>query len=666
MNTIDETIKYTKQLKLLYVEDRADTRKYTKPMLEDFFDDIICAVNGQDGLEKFMQNDIDMIITDINMPEVDGFDMIKQIKQKNKDVIVLVVSAYNEPEDFMEGIKLGVDGYLLKPIDMDQFVEALDKATTKLKLMDEAEKNLNLLRQYQETIDASSIISKTDLSGNITYVNDRFCEISGYEKSELIGKNQNIIRHPDNEAIIYKNMWEKIKNKKSIWQGIVRNIDKDGNAYYVNATVKPILDKNGEIIEYISMRDDITSIMSPKKLLQDLIDQYEETIVVMIQIERFEDIDKFCGFKMSQKIEAKFSKIILNMLPQGCGFKKIFNLGNGEFAFAKNKEDCYMGIEYVTDNLKILQEKLTDTKINISDIDYYISVVISMTYGENALENAKCGLKHIIETKQDFIVANNLLELEHDKAEQNLKTLKMIKKAIDNNKIISYFQPIINNKTKQIDKYESLVRLVDEDGAVIVPYFFLDVAKVGKYYSQITLMVLNNSFKALKYIPDIDISINLSILDIEKKSIRKRIFKLLEENSLDVNRIVFELLEDEDVKDFKLVKSFIHDVKKMGVRIAIDDFGAGYSNFERLLEYEPDILKIDGSLVKNVANDPFCLNVIETIVSFAKKQNLEIVAEYVENESIYNILNDIGVDYSQGYYFGKPQPLYVDNKVTSY
>ena len=92
-------------------------------------------------------------------------------------------------------------------------------------------------------------------------------------------------------------------------------------------------------------------------------------------------------------------------------------------------------------------------------------------------------------------------------------------------------------------------------------------------------------------------------------------------------------------------------------KIAIDDFGSGYSNFERLLEYSPDILKIDGSLIKNIETDEFSRNLVETIVMFAKRQGLQTIAEYVENEKIYNILTELGVDYSQGYYFGKPMKL---------
>ena len=154
-----------------------------------------------------------------------------------------------------------------------------------------------------------------------------------------------------------------------------------------------------------------------------------------------------------------------------------------------------------------------------------------------------------------------------------------------------------------------------------------------------------------------NISINLSALDIELKSTRDKIFKLLKEYKQYRSRLLFELLEDESVKDFRLIKNFIQDVKDLGVKIAIDDFGSGYSNFERLLEYQPDILKIDACLIKDIQTNSYSLSVVETIVNFAKKQNIQTVAEFVENEAVFDIVNDLGIDYSQGYYFGKAEAL---------
>ena len=123
--------------------------------------------------------------------------------------------------------------------------------------------------------------------------------------------------------------------------------------------------------------------------------------------------------------------------------------------------------------------------------------------------------------------------------------------------------------------------------------------------------------------------------------------------------MTFELLEDEEVKDFDLVKDFILEVKTKGhVKIAIDDFGSGYSNYERLLDFQPDILKIDGSLTKNILTDSYSLHVIESIIVFAKKQKIQTVAEYVSSEEIFNKIKELGIDYGQGYYLGEPKKLF--------
>lgn len=656
MKNIAQVIEYTTNLKLLYVEDNECVRDATLLILDKFFRNITVAIDGQDGLDKYNLSSFDLIITDINMSKLNGLDMIREIRKIDKDISILVLSAYNEAEYFMDSIKLGVDSYLIKPINLNQFLDVLSKVTSKVKFKKEAKKNLHFLKQYEELTNYSAIVSKTDIKGIITYANESFCKLSGYTQDELIGRNHNIIRHPDNPSSIYKEMWDTIKTKKKIWQGLIRNISKNGDSYYVKTTVKPILDKEGDIVEYIALRSNVTDVMNPKKQLEDFVEATLNPLAVMVKIDGFEDIEKLYGINIARKIEDKFSDIIMSQRPHQCEFEKVYPLGYGKYVFAKNKNHCKIGIDNVVIHLKEFQKNLNKLKIDIGDLDYDISVVISLAYGHNALENLNYGISKLRETKKDFILANGLYVKEQELAQRNMDTILMVKTAIKNKKIVSYFQPIINNRTQKIEKYESLVRLVKEDGEVLSPFFFLDVAKKGKYYSQITHIVLDNSFAMLNKI-DKEISINLSALDIEMQLIREYIFKLLEKHKEDANRVVFELLEDESVKDFKTIKKFIKDVKEYGVQIAIDDFGAGYSNFERLLDFQPDILKIDGCLIQDIQTDKYSKSIVETIIDFAKKQNLKVLAEYVENKEIFDILKDLGVDYSQGYYFGKPEEL---------
>lgn len=525
------------------------------------------------------------------------------------------------------------------------------------KIAEDYENTLELVEQYKSMTDKSSIVSKADPEGLITYVNEKFCKISGYTKEELVGNNHNMIRHPDVPKSTFKHMWKKIKKEKKTWQGIVKNKAKNGDPYYVSSTISPILDRNNNIKEYISVRHDITAIMSDKKQLFDYLEANKLSVLIMVQIEDYSTLEKFYDKATVEEIEKTFGDALLYLLPNECNFQRVYYLENGLFAFAKDRRNCQNSKEEIE---KVLEEFVSNIKeyvVKLEKIEYDISAICSFTYGVIQIyEDAKIGIEKAIEEKKTIVYADGLSGIEYAAALANVETLHTLKVALNDKKIISYFQPIVNNRTREISKYESLVRLIDENGNIVPPNKFLDIAKKGRYYLQVTKIVLENSFSILK-VTDKDISVNLSVLDIESINLQDIIFSLLNEYSQDSHRIVFELLESEDVKNFDKIVNFIKDVKKMGAKIAIDDFGSGYSNFERLLQYEPDFLKIDGSLIKNIDKSELSKNIVETIVIFAKKQNIKTVAEFVENEKIYNIVKDMGIDFSQGYAFGKPQEL---------
>ena len=388
------------------------------------------------------------------------------------------------------------------------------------------------------------------------------------------------------------------------------------------------------------------------------IEPTKSSIIIFIKINEFKYLDLSLNSKISKKLQKRFAKKLFSHMPITFNFTKIYILEDGGFVFTKpcdNKENKNIKENFYKE-VKLFKNNINNAKIKIGLVDYTLSIRVSLAYGKNAYENARVGMYKLVDTKQEFIVATNLLDNERDRAFQKLKQFSMLKEALNNYNIVSYFQPIVHNKTKKVEKYESLVRLIDSDKNIVSPYFFLNIAKEGKYYQKITSIVLKNSFRALFY-TNLTISINLSALDIEKSETRKIFITLLKKYKTDTHRIVLELLEDENIKDKIAITTFLKEIKEYGVKIAIDDFGSGLSNFARVLEYQPDFIKIDGSLIRNIHNDTIAQHIVETIVTFSKKQNIQTIAEYVENEEVYNTVCELGVDYSQGYYFGKPAPL---------
>ena len=176
-----------------------------------------------------------------------------------------------------------------------------------------------------------------------------------------------------------------------------------------------------------------------------------------------------------------------------------------------------------------------------------------------------------------------------------------------------------------------------------------------KIYPRITKEVVNQACALFQNRTE-EFSINLSTADMEDGRSMQEIIAVLKKTNT-AQRIVFEILESEGIENYEAISAFITQVKALGAKIAIDDFGTGYSNFEHILKLNVDYIKIDGSLIKDIINNSRNQIVIETIIGFAHKIGAQTIAEFVSDEMIFNRVKTLGVDYSQGYFTGKPQPL---------
>jgi len=241
---------------------------------------IFFATSGEKGIEQLQNKKYSLILLDINMPGLDGYETAALIKanENTKKIPIIFLSANANKESTRKGFEYGGADYVAKPFDESELLHRvrthIDLFLAKEELHKEVDNTKYLLEQYKLAMDAGSLVSKTDTKGVITYVNDKFCEISKYSKEELIGQNHNIVRSPDVSKNIFKNMWATIQNKQ-IWNGLVKNRTKDGDAYFVEATIIPILDSDNEIVEYISMRTDITKEI---ELREDIVATQEEVL----------------------------------------------------------------------------------------------------------------------------------------------------------------------------------------------------------------------------------------------------------------------------------------------------------------------------------------------------------------------------------------------------
>jgi PAS domain S-box-containing protein len=249
---------------ILVVDDLPQNIQLVSDILKQHYR-VLFATDGKSALKMLNGKHVDLILMDIMMPEMDGFETTRRIRDDLglKEIPIIFLTANADQASLIKGYEHGAVDFIPKPfnpVELKLRVKTqLELYTTKEQLKKYLEENQLVLRQYKEAVDECTIVSKTDIQGIITYVNDEFCRISGYSREELLGKPHNIVRHIDMPKGAFNEMWQILKSKKS-WSGIIKNRSKNGDTYIVKALVKPILNSNGDTVEYMAIRQDITEI----------------------------------------------------------------------------------------------------------------------------------------------------------------------------------------------------------------------------------------------------------------------------------------------------------------------------------------------------------------------------------------------------------------------
>lgn len=272
---------------------------------------------------------------------------------------------------------------------------------------------------------------------------------------------------------------------------------------------------------------------------------------------------------------------------------------------------------------------------------------------DKALDKAKLALSYGEKNGKQLVRYSEMTPEVRD-AKEELHILQVMRDALLENRVIPYFQGIHDNRKDRITMYEALIRIEDEQGRLYYPNQFLPVAKKYHLYQVLSITMVKKVME-LFLNRECMVTINLNVQDIYNREMIKNIFRLLSQAKHPEN-FIFELVEGEEVKDYEFVKQFAGRIHEQGAKIAIDDFGSGYSNFLHILRIDADILKIDGEIIKNVCQDDKCLEFVTFINDWCIRQKKDVIGEYVENENIQRKLEDVGVVYSQGYYYSKPAP----------
>ncbi len=656
-------------LSILYLEDDATVRESVKSILNIISKNVYSVSNGIEALEYI--NDeakkVDIIVSDIRMPQMDGLEFLDILRNKlKKDIPAILTTAFNEPEYLVKAIELKVEKFAHKPLNLKELMESIRSTAQVIINQRELEKKKIQLENYTKAIQLTNFVLDIEPDGTISNISSSLKEY--FEKSlkkKLLFKNINqiipksfledIFKVVNNYEVYNKDIAVKISDENFIlnvtafasytYQNNIKNIS------LIIKDLTHIVKEKEEQIKYL-YTDITTKLPNRHALLKELNEKHDKLALIILSIDSFSKYKHSFGREISDNILIEVANEVKNYWPDERE-RNVYKLEEELFAITTGKKEIF-NIE----KAKELTLKIIDhfDKFVIQTKEIYIDITV--TLGASCQGKTDILIESLIAldiakiSKKNFVCFS---ELNNPKQiyTRNILMQQKIKNAMSKDNFITFFQPIVD-KDKNVVKYETLVRMIDPDekNKILTPNHFLKTVQEGKYYEKLTKTIIRKGIEgslALKT----PISINLSFEDITNPEIINYLENILKEHPYP---ITLEFLESEGLQDIEKTIRFCKRMKSYGADIAIDDFGSGYSNYDYFFDVPIDILKIDGSLVKRI-NEYKGYLLLESIVSYAKKLHLHIVAEYVEDKTIFEKLKLLDVDLYQGYYIDKPKPL---------
>ncbi|MFC4701679.1 EAL domain-containing protein [Glaciecola siphonariae] len=562
---------------------------------------LLVANSGEKALEVLAQNIPDLIILDINMPGQSGIEVCRKIKQDTRLEQVPVLFLTGSVKDVSEAFAVGGVDYIVKPVRSE---ELLARVSTHIRLS-----------QLVKSLDKANLLLES--------VNESL-EMKVQERTlELVTVNKNLRIEIDER--------------------------------------RRLQDK----ISYLSNYDFVTRMFNRNSMEQELkvvmetqSDADARSFLYYIDLDQFKIINDTCGHVAGDELLRQ----IAELLRGGFEFASICaRMGGDEFAVLSqslNLDDAIKRAHLIKDNIEnhrfewneeVFKHSISMAVVEIDEGIDSVSHLLSIAERTCFESKRKGGGEvSIYNYSKDYI----------DKTQQQMKIIPLIHQAIEDNQFILYFQHICANNDSKLQKIEVLLRLQDESGKIKPPGHFIPVAERFHLITEIDKWVLKNTFKAISSLPEnIIVSINLSGEFIIKSNAVELIRDLLLQHKVQPSRICFEITETSAISNIGATHRFMLELNETGCLFSLDDFGTGTSSYEYLKQLPVDFVKIDGMFVRDIENDEISRKMVESISGIARAKQIKVIAECVESEAALNIINNMGVDYYQGFVAHKPEPL---------
>lgn len=370
-------------------------------------------------------------------------------------------------------------------------------------------------------------------------------------------------------------------------------------------------------------------------------------VLFLVDINGFSKINNLYGYEFGNKVLESFAQCLR-------GFNKnreylIFRISSDRFAlYEANRMEKVFDYEQELYDLKYFIQNYNFT---IDDIVLNLSATIGLSIGQDdPMVTADMALSGAKNNQAGIQIFNSDIDV-LQQVSNNLNLREKIVSAVKNNEVFPVFHPIVDSE-HNIIKYEVLMR-ISHDNKTLYPDEFLDIALQSKQYNSLCKILFDKTFAIMEN-SDKEFSLNLSYDDIYNSVILSHIEFNLQKYPEIGKRLIIEILETQPIEHQEVIDNFFEFIRKYGVKVAIDDFGTGHSNFSHILILNPKYIKIDGVFIKDIVTNKESQIIVESIVYFAKKLNIKVIAEYVHSKEVYEWIKSAGVDEFQGFYFSEP------------
>lgn len=577
-------------------------------------------------------------------------------------------------------------------------------------------------KRYQSVIDnVKEVIFQTDAAGQWIFLNQAWTEVTGFSIEESLGTDFSDNIHPEDRERNRELFISMIEQRQDYCRHEIRYFRKDGSYCWIEVLARLTLDDNGDIIGTSGTLSDITERKTMEFELKDHRDRLEELVLErtyelyqtnehlkqeIAERKRSEEKlmflamhDSLTGIPNRYCLEQELEKLTAHADSSNPSALLFIDLDN--FKIVNDTYGHNAGDQLLVSLTNLFQRKLKESDVLFRLGGDEFAVLLKNTNAETALKRAEAFRSSLDEGElcaETFEVCFNLtisiglviidglldvqgilssadtalyaakeegknriltIQSDKDKAKLSEKNILVtqIKNALRDDRFVLHFQPVYK-LGEGIIHYEALIRMQDEDGSLLYPNSFIPIAERFGLMSQIDRWVVTTALTVLKEQPEYRIFVNLSGLSLGDQALIQFIETKITESGIEPDRIGFEITETTAVKDLTQVEKWICLLKNLGCFFALDDFGVGFSSFSYLNALPVDYLKIDGSFIRDLDTNPKQRAVVQAMNAVGHALGKETIAEFVENEAILRILQEIGVDCGQGYYFGKPKPLF--------